>query len=174
MLQEFITSALVIDDKPEEVEDLIRYLDNDNDILTRYLSPSDIEQKTLPLNNRKIIFLDLYLDDSRNSTDNIAKIRKYFKSIIGDNFGAYGIVLWSKHTNHFQDFCDKIFQKNNPFTLPLFVIPLDKTKYKKQGNYEGVLVDLEEKLQQDVASSFFVEWSKSSKNRIRQHYFNLI
>lgn len=163
MLQEFITSALVIDDDFEEVKDLISYLEDEKDIWARYFSPADIESKTTSFNNRKIIFLDLYLDDSRSSTDNIAVIRKYFKSIIGKNFGTYGIVLWTKHTNHFEDFCDKIFQKHNPFTLPLFVIPLDKTKYKRQGNYHGVLEELEEKLEKDVASSFFVEWNKAVK-----------
>jgi len=163
MLQEFITSALVIDDDFEEVKDLISYLEDEKDIWTKYFSPSDIESKTTSFNNRKIIFLDLYLDDSRSCTDNIAIIRKYFKSILGQDFGTYGIVLWTKHTNHFEDFCDKIFQKNNPFTLPLFVIPLDKTKYKRQGNYQGVLEELEEKLTTDVASSFFVEWNKAVK-----------
>lgn len=163
MLQEFITSAIVIDDDYEEVKDLISYLDNEKDIWTRYFHPSHIEKKTTPFNNRKIIFLDLYLDDSRSSTDNIALIRKYFKSIIGENFGTYGIVLWTKHTNHFEDFCLKIFQKNNPFTVPLFVIPLDKTKFKKQGNYKGVLSELEKMLENDVSSSFFVEWNKAVK-----------
>ena len=143
---------------------MISYLEDEKDIWARFFSPSDLDRKENPFNNRKIIFLDLYLDDSRSSTDNIAKIRKYFKLIIGKNFGTYGIVLWTKHTDHFDDFCDKIFQKNNPFTLPLFVIPLDKTKYKRQGSYVGVLEELEEKLISDVASSFFVEWNKAVKN----------
>ncbi|SEG15512.1 hypothetical protein [Algoriphagus boritolerans] len=163
MLQEFITSSLVIDDDFEEVKDLISYLEDQKDIWVKYYSPSEVEKKTIPFNNRKIIFLDLYLDDSRSSTDNIALIRKYFKSIIGENFGTYGIVLWTKHINHFEDFCSKIFLKNNPFTLPLFVIPLDKTKFKKQGNYQGVLTELEEMLENDVSSSFFVEWNKAVK-----------
>lgn len=163
MLQEFITSALVIDDDFEEVKDLITYLENEKDIWAKYFSPKNIESKTIPFNNRKIIFLDLYLDDSRSCTDNIAIIRKYFKTIIGKEFGSYGIVLWTKHTNHFDEFCDKIFQKNNPFTLPLFVIPLDKTTYKRKGNYNGVLEELESKLAINISSSFFVEWNKAVK-----------
>src|SRR5690606_38161008 len=117
---------------------LITYLEDEKDIWAKYFSPIELESKASPLNNRKIIFLDLYLDDARSSVDNIALIRKYFKTIIGNDFGTYGIVLWTKHTNHFNDFCEKIYQKINPFALPLFVIPLDKTKYIQQGNYEGV------------------------------------
>ena len=164
MLQDFFTSALIIDNDFKEVKDLISYLEEDKDVWTKYLSPADLDKKTTPFNNRKIIFLDLYLDDSRSSIDNISKIRSYFKSIIGKNFGTYGIVLWTKHTSHFDDFCTKIFQKNNPFTLPLFVIPLDKTIYIRKGNYEGVLEDLEIKLTTDVPSSFFIEWNKAVIN----------
>lgn len=164
MLQDFFTSALIIDDNFEEVKNLISYLDDDKDIWTKYLSPADLDKKTTPFNNRKIIFIDLSLDDSRSIIDNISKIRSYFKSIVGKNFGTYGIVLWTKHTSHFEDFCTKIFQDNNPFTLPLFVISLDKTNYIQKGNYDGVLEDLEKKLTTDVASSFFIEWNKAVKN----------
>lgn len=161
MLQDFITSALVIDDKVEEVKDLISHLE-EKDIWVRHYTPDQIENKNEPFNNRKIIFLDLYLDTG-TSTDNIAKIRRYFKTIIGENFGTYGIVLWTKHTSHFDDFCDKIYNKNNNFTLPLFVISLDKTEYIKKGSYDGILDGLEEKLEKDIPSSFFIEWNKAVK-----------
>ncbi len=163
MIQEFITSALVIDDDFEEVKDLISYLEKEKDIWTKYFSPDDLNKKITSLNNRKIIFLDLYLNDSRSCTDNIALIRRYFTSVIGNDFGSYGIILWTKHVNHFEDFCAKIFLKTNPFTLPLFVIPLDKTYYKRKGSYQGILDELEDKLQTDTASSFFIEWNKAVK-----------
>ncbi len=162
MLQGFITSALVIDDDKEEVNDLIKYLE-EKDIWTKYYHPNELETKSTSFNNRKLIFLDLYLQDERSSTENIALIRKYFKTIIDKDFGTYGVVLWTKHSNHFGEFCDKIYLKTNSFTLPLFVVSLEKNKYKTKGNYEGVLEELEEKLAKDVSSSFFIEWNKAVK-----------
>jgi hypothetical protein len=162
MLENFITSALVIDDDKTEVDSLIQYLE-DKDIWTKYYHPNDLEGKEKQFNNRKLIFLDLYLKDEQSSVENIALIRRYFKNIIGENFGTYGIVLWTKHTNHFDEFCNKIYQQNNPFSAPLFVIALEKNKYKTQGNYNGVLDELEKKLKEDISSSFFVEWNKSVK-----------
>ena len=137
--------------------------DNQESMLTKYYHPNDLESKKKPFNNRKLIFLDLYLNDEQSSVENIALIRKYFKNIIGKDFGTYGIVLWTKHANHFDEFCDKIYQNNNPFSAPLFVIALEKNKYKTQGNYNGVLNELEQKLEEDISSSFFVEWNNSVK-----------
>lgn len=162
MLQEFITSALVIDDDKSEIDDLVKYLD-EKDIWTKYYHPDKIEDIQIPFNNRKLIFLDLYLRNNRSSTDNIALIRKYFKTIIGNDFGTYGIVLWTKHSNHFDEFCEKIYLKGNNFTLPLFVVFMEKNKYLQKGNYEGILDELEGKLNEDVSSSFFIEWNKSVK-----------
>lgn len=162
MIEEFISSALIIDDIKSEVDDLVKYLD-EKDIWARHYTPGDLEKKVIPFNNRKLIFLDLYLDNSKNSVDNIALIRKYFKKIIGKDFGTYGIVLWTKHANHFAEFCEKIFQKNNPFTLPLFAVSLEKTKYIAKGSYEGILQELENKLVNDISSSFFIEWNKAVK-----------
>jgi len=156
MIEEFLTSALVIDDDPKEIKDLLQYLD-DRDIWAKHYTPEELEKKKNSFNNRKLIFLDLYLDNSKKAVENIAVIRKYFKKLIGNDFGTYGIVLWTKHPNHFEEFCEKIFQKSNPFTLPLFALSLDKTKYIAKSNYEGILEELEQKLSEDISSSFFVE-----------------
>ncbi|MEZ5017052.1 MAG: hypothetical protein R2800_08355 [Flavipsychrobacter sp.] len=172
ILQDFITSALVIDDKADEVAALIEHLEK-QDIWTKHYTPEKIAQQTHPFNNRKLIFLDLYLDDSKKSVENISIIRKYFKTIIGDSYGTYGIILWTKHDNHYSEFCDKIFQKNNEFTHPLFVISLDKKEYLKKGNYDSVLNDLEVKLKEDISSSFFIEWNKSVKSGSDNTIWNL-
>lgn len=161
-VHDFITSALVIDDSKEEVEKLIEFLEEE-DIWVKHYTPDDLDNRTKALKNRRLIFLDLYLDDSRKSVENIALIRKYFKTIVGSDFGAYGIILWTKHTSHFKEFCNKIYNENNPFTKPLFIVPLEKTKYFNKGSYNGVLDDLEEKLENDVSSSFFIEWNKAVK-----------
>lgn len=162
MLEEFITSALIIDDSEKEIEKLKEFLE-ERDIWVKHYTPTELDDKTTAFNNRKLVFLDLYLDDSKKSIENIALIRKYFKTIISTNFGTYGIVLWTKHSNHFNEFCNKIFNEKNPFTKPLFIVSLDKTKYSKQGNYEGILDELADLLEKDVSSSFFIEWNKAVK-----------
>jgi hypothetical protein len=162
MLQDFFTSALIIDDKESEVKDLISYLE-EIDIWVKHFTPAQLNKRKEPFNNRKLIFLDLFLDNSKGLVDNIALIRKYLKKILKSDFGTYGIVLWTKHEDNFDQFCDKIYNKSNNFTFPLFIVSLDKTKYSSLGNYKSILNDLETKLSSDVYASFFIEWNKAVK-----------
>jgi len=161
MLQNFITSALIIDDKESEVESLKKYLD-EQDIWAKHFTPEQLREKTSVFNNRKLIFLDLFLEEGQNEINNINIIRRLFTKVIGNDFGTYGIVLWTKHTDHFDEFVNRIFKSNNDFSLPLFAVSLDKTLYMNN-NYEGLLEGVEEKLKESVASSLFIEWNKSVK-----------
>lgn len=163
MIADFIESALVLDDKPEEVKDLISVLENKGIAVTFY-EPDKITGDA-ELKNRKIIFLDLYLD--KTSTElkgHIAKIRNILKEKIGKNFGTYGIVLWSAHTDEIDQLQEKIQidEVNNEYTPPLFLVGLDKTKYtRNKGDYTPLFVDINTVLQQDPSATFFLEWHNS-------------
>lgn len=165
MLKDFISSALIIDDSKEEIEKLKEFLEGE-DIWVKHYTPAEIETLTKsqqPFNNRKLIFLDLYLNDRENIENNIARIRSYFSGIIGNDFGTYGIVLWTKHTDEFNSFVERIYKTANKYTPPLFVVPLEKNQFLAKGDFSRVLEKLEEKLSNDLASSFFVEWNKAVK-----------
>ena len=178
-MQEFITSALIIDDSEKEIEKLKEYLE-EKDIWVKHYTPKQLDSLNIvvPFNNRKLIFLDLYLDDREILENNIAKIRNYFTRILGTDFGTYGIVLWTKHPEEFNAFVERIYKTGNKYTSPLFVISLEKNEYIKKNNFNGVLEKLEEKLITNVASSFFVEWNKAVKkgsdNTISTLYLSLI
>lgn len=162
MLQEFITSALIIDDSEHEIEKLKEYLEA-RDIWVKHYTPTELDKKTSPFNNRKLIFLDLYLENQNTLENNISKIRSYFSNVIGTDFGTYGIVLWTKHTDEAGAFIERIYKTANKYTPPLFVLPLEKNEFLRKGDFEGVLEKLEEKLIKDVSASFFIEWNKAVK-----------
>lgn len=165
MLEEFITSALIIDDKEEEINQLQKFLES-KDIWVKHYTPDNLDeriQQEYKLKNRKIIFLDLHLDETQDLTDNAAKIRKYFSKLLGCDFGSYGIVLWTKHTDEFNEFRNKLYQNNDKYTLPLFMVAMDKSSYLNTGNYNEILNDLEKKLHNDIPASFFIAWNKAVK-----------
>lgn len=162
MLKEFITSALIIDDNHKEVDELKRLLE-ENDIWTKHYTPLDLDNISNPINNRKIIFLDLFLDEGANITSNIAKIRKYFSNLLGPNFGSYGIVLWTKHSEELRLFKKKIYQTGGKYTPPLFVVAMDKTPYLQSGTYSPLFRDIDNELMKNISSSFFIEWNKAVK-----------
>lgn len=165
MIANFIESALVIDDKPEDVSNLIDVLE-DKGIAVTFYEPDKIKGGS-ELKNRKIIFLDLYLD--KTSTElkgHIAKIRKILKEKIGKDFGTYGIVLWSAHTDEIDILQEKIQidKNNNEYISPLFLVGLDKTKYiRNGGNYSYLFTDINTALKQDPSATFFMEWHNSVK-----------
>ena len=165
MLEAFITSVLIIDDSEKEIGKLKEYLE-EKDIWVKHYTPTQLDKITsdkLPFNNRKLIFLDLYLEDGAKIESNISKIRGYFTKILSRDFGTYGIVLWTKHTDEYNAFVERIYKTSDKYTAPLFVIPLEKNKYLKDDDFSSVLEDLEENLKNDVASSFFIEWNKAVK-----------
>ena len=165
MLEEFITSALIIDDKEEEINKLQKFLES-KDIWVKHYTPDNLDERIkqeYKLKNRKIIFLDLHLDEDKDVIHNASKIRKYFSELLGLNFGSYGIVLWTKHTDDFNTFKNKLYLNSNGYTLPLFMVAMDKNNYLNTGNYESILKDLEEKLKKDIPASFFIEWNKAVK-----------
>lgn len=165
MLEEFITSALIIDDKEEEINQLQKFLES-KDIWVKHYTPDNLDeriQQEYKLKNRKIIFLDLHLDEAQDLTHNAAKIRRYFSKLLGCDFGSYGIVLWTKHTDEFNEFRNKLYQNNDKYTLPLFMVAMDKSSYLNTGNYNKILNDLEKKLNNDIPASFFIAWNKAVK-----------
>ncbi len=156
MIENFIESTLVIDEKPNEVEKLIALLEK-KDILVKYLTPDKLGKNKLK--NRKIIFLDLFLDDSKSLTDNISFIRSKFNKSIGRDFGSYGLVLWTNHEDKTQVFREKIQKDSGNYSLPLFIIGLSKQDYLRKGDFTTLFVDLNNKLKKDVAANFFITWS---------------
>lgn len=155
MIEEFVESALIIDNDEKEVEGLVSLL-RQRDVCVKHLRPSDLGEEKLK--NRKIIFLDLSMDDSRNLSENIAFIRQMFAKNLGNNYGTYGIVLWTNHSDYCDEFRNKIQGDSEKYTLPLFVIDLDKARYLKEDDFEPIFDDLDKRLKENTAANFFMKW----------------
>lgn len=158
MIEDFINSALIIDDKESDIIELQKLLE-EKDIWVKHLLPKDLLNISSPYKNRKIIFLDLYLSNTATELKgHISEIRKILKNIIGKNFGTYGIVMWSAHVEEIDLLKEKIQLDGDKYVLPAFVIGLSKKKYLTDANYSTLLKDLDEELNKNTAASFFIQW----------------
>jgi hypothetical protein len=159
MITDFLNSAIVIDDKPTEFAELCCELEK-QEIRCESYTPDQLATITFK-KNRQLIFLDLSLDDSRKIVENIALIRNLLKKTLDENFGIYGIIMWSKHQYHIDLFKEKLQEDRigKSYPTPIFIVGLDKMKYIRQGNYEELLNDIEQVLKGDSAATFFLEWS---------------
>ena len=180
MIEEFIDSVLIIDDSKKEVEGLIKLLE-EKDIWVTYLNPpkekQDIDIISKPYRNRKLIFLDLRIDETKKTVENISTIiRPLLTKVVSKSFGSYGIVMWTKHQEHIREFKSKIQNDKNLYQMPLFVIQMDKSKYLRDG-FDNILSDLYNILKNSVAANFFINWSnlvQKGKNKAISSIYELV
>ena len=161
LIEDFVDSVLLIDDKRNEVEGLIEQLSS-QDISVVYLTPDEFNNRSFK-KLRRIIFVDLKLYDERSVVDNIAKIRKLFETKFPVSLGGvYGVVLWTNHANEASLFEEKLSEdrKAGKYNTPLFIVSLDKSVYLSHG-YEKCLSDLDDELRKNKAAYFFISWSIS-------------
>lgn len=176
MIENFVDSVIIIDDKEKDISELQTILES-KQIWCKHYTPDYLLKDKPELKNRKLIFLDLFIDESKATLkDQLALIRKIFKDSVGRKFGSYGLVLWTKHPENFEEFKEKFFQSYDTYDLPLFIVGLDKGKYLKVG-FENVLKDLQIELLNNAGANFFINWDivvNSSKDQSIGQVYDLI
>lgn len=177
MIKNYIETVTIIDNTESEVEGLIKIFKKNN-ILYEYFHPIKFEGVKFKLKNRKLIFLDLYLNSSiaQNAASQISSIRNYFKKIIGKKFGLYGIVLWTKHPEDLKEFKEKIFSDGDEYTLPVFIVGLNKNHYLLNG-FSNLFKDIKNELEQNVPANFFIQWDnavKEGKIQVIEDLYSLV
>ena len=200
ILEDCINSAIIIDDKHEEVEALEKLLKSLGIYVEyhNYAGDFHIEGEG-NLKNRNLIFMDLMLnDDSSKVRENISIfISILSKQTNGKHFGLYGLVVWTKHDEHIDELKEALSQASlaidetnseeddeeevttgsyleNP---PLFVIGLSKSKYNMGNgvyNYDSLKDDLGKALSDNKSAYFFVQWNatveRAKKHVVRDFY----
>ncbi|MBP5788155.1 MAG: hypothetical protein J6Y19_10130 [Kiritimatiellae bacterium] len=161
LIETFARTAVIIDDSRAEVEGLIKKLDSIG--ILNYFGSLDQSNGRIGTISPQIIFLDLQLNPSKSTVENISVIRK----LLEDNFPKdesepYGIVLWTKHIDELEDFRQRISKdrKKELYTTPIFIVGLPKKNYQEHG-YSNILQDLDKVIMDDKAAYFFIKWMVS-------------
>ena len=105
LIERFVNRAVVVDDKPKEIEGLVSEL-KEMDIDCEIYYPSQFDKKVFH-KNRELFFFDLFLNEQDGNEDpkgQISAIRSQLKRSIGQEVGVYGIVLWTSHIDFLDDF----------------------------------------------------------------------
>lgn len=168
MLTKFVNSVVIIDDndsadKKSNVLENLQSVIRNQDIAVSYYSPAELKGTTFQ-KNKQLIFLDLCLNSSKDEKRNIQEeIRPLLKKILPPDFGNYGIIMWTKHSSYIDFLREKIQEDKmkNMYPSPLFIVGLDKMKYITANNFDSLFTDIEDVLRQNIAATFFLEWSNS-------------
>ena len=155
MILNYIDRVLILDDQKNEVKALKTMLVN-NDIDVTFFTPNQAKKKRLK-KNRQLLFFDLSLNDRDNISTNISTIRFILSKLLPAGFGAYGLIMWTKHFDLIKQLKDKIQTdgKNKKYPIPLFILGLNKSEYIYKGNYNSLFDDLEKLLSENKAAYFF-------------------
>lgn len=200
ILEDCINSAIIIDDKREEVEALEERLKHLGIYVEYHKYEGDFHiAGEGHLKNRNLIFMDLMLnDDSSKVRENISIFISILSKLTnGKHFGLYGLVVWTKHDEHIDELKKALSQAalaidetdseeadeeeiaigshlDNP---PLFVIGLSKSKYNMGNgvyNYDSLKDDLGKALSDNKSAYFFVQWNatveRAKKHVVRDFY----
>lgn len=181
LMNDILNRVIIIDDKEKDIVEL-RAILQEVDIAVEFYTPDQLKDKEFN-RNRQLIFMDLMLDGDKNHiASNISTIIKIISNNLGNQFGLYGLVVWTTHWEDVEELKKRIGEaykkalsekttsnqtvkplpgeivhKIELIKPPLFIVHLDKNKYKKEG-YDSLLSDLITELKQDTAASFFTSW----------------
>jgi len=176
-IKEFVDSVLIVDDKEDEIIGLKKSLEAQDIWVTHCLPETLIKRQ--PIRHRTLLFLDLHLNTDEEI---ISILSKYTRPILQKHFSnnrAYGIVIWSLHDDEISMFCEKIIEDtitNERYSTPVFIINLEKNKYIQKNDFSTIIEDLNRKLLESPAASFFMSWSISvtkSISNVISDFFSL-
>lgn len=123
-------SVVIIDDKYEEISDLIKTL-NKNKVPTIYFDGTLDDLPNDGFDNLRMVFLDINLENDSATSGNegqiISKLMGILKKLINKDNGKYIILIWSSMTNNYFELIrnaieedknkDSSFLNNHPETI---------------------------------------------------------
>jgi hypothetical protein len=147
--------VVIIDDNKDEAIPLMNVLSM-HGIPFAYFDGKPENLPGKPIDNIRIIFLDIVLVDGMDDKSKVSTIINVLIRILGENNNPYIIIAWTKH----DELIDEI--KKGLSSKPLFTLTLEKRECKKEDSEEFDINIINEKLLEAIkkfgAFRFFLEW----------------
>lgn len=183
-IENMLDRVVAIDNVSDEINPLVEELIRHDISVDKFVLGDDDSKLPTLTRNRQLIFIDMMLDENASHTvTNISRIIQILNHIIGDGFGPYGLVVWTKHIDKIEELLSRFsiaasyssnqgaeqveaddddeisvdIHLNNP---PLFIISIDKIQFKSSGvwDFSNLMQVLNQKLHASNASYFYLRW----------------
>jgi hypothetical protein len=158
--------VLIIDDKIQHAQAIMKMLSK-NKVKYSYFSGSLGDIPNPPMNDVRIIFLDLQLMNYPEPEKDANHDIEVLKKVISDNNNLYILLIWSRNiiTDLGEIFISKI--RGNPgFPKPLITIELSKSDYFRTENDHLVPIVNEEDSLNKIQNEIITQLSE-------QHFFHV-
>ena len=156
-------SIVIVDDQIDEALPLMKVLSK-NGIPFKYFNGKAEELPDGPLDNVRIVFLDIELEGMEGVTADKTKLStlaNVISRIVTRKCQPYIIIAWTKH----QELVNNLNEYLKGLS-PLFILPIDKSKCKVNGSDEfdiqEVSKQLDEKIKELGCFEFFLKWQNIS------------
>ena len=171
-LNKYTTGAIFIDDKKEQVENLMNYCKSKG-ISTLYINPDDFNRDVLFIGYR-IIFVDLAFDDGRVDVD---RVTNFIRGIAENGEKHLLVVAWTQHEDDIENLKTKIVEKMSD-KLPLAVLDAQKSKLlylKTEEEFNDLISQIFKQFEDENQNLFnLLEWEECHFKAIREEFDTLI
>ena len=153
---------LVIDDKPDEVENLLRML-NKNGLAYNYYKGDDLTQlPDKPLKGIRLLFLDFVLGtDGQSDNTKISTLLNVLKKTVSIDNGPYIILAWTGHAELLDLFKDKMV-KSEDLAKPMGIIDMEKREC--MNDLQGIERNIRQKISDKQILEILLEWEAHAKS----------
>lgn len=189
--------VVTIDNVEEEINDLVSRLGSYDIAVDKLIVEDDFSTLPVYTRNRQLIFMDLMFDeDESHLVTNISRVIQILNHIVGEGFGPYGLVLWTKHKERQDQVIERLnkaaekqqdvevkqdaddeeieveIHLNNP---PIFMLCIDKVQFLMSGKWDfsNLLPILNQEIQKSNASYFFLRWLSASRQASQETISNI-
>ncbi|MBP7792609.1 MAG: hypothetical protein KA120_06045 [Candidatus Goldbacteria bacterium] len=156
-------SVVIVDDKFEEALPLIKVLSK-MDVSFKYFNGNAGELPATPLDNVRIVFLDIELEGMEGVTEDKTKLsalKGVISKIVSEKCQPYIIIAWTKHQELAGDLSDNLKELS-----PLFTLCIDKSECKVNEGDEFDIKKISDKLIGKInefgSFEFFLKWQNIS------------
>ena len=155
--------VVVFDDKIDDVRYLLSILSKEKIPYLYYHDEFGEDLPDTPIENVRLVFLDLELVTNSPTTKNIiAPIAQRLKKTLVPS-GLYILVYWSTKENKYRAELENEFENGLSAFKPLKILSLDKAKAKEEG-LEYIRAELNDEIKQFSALNAFMLWESSVNN----------
>src|SRR5690606_18535022 len=133
-------SIVVIDDQPNEALPIVKALSKKGVATTYYQGNIREDLPEHPIQNIRLLFLDLQIIESNNETQIAKSIVNVLLKVLSEKNGPYLLVIWSKKYNTYSDTVKEEIYKYDHL-IPACIVNIDKAACLESKQIHAVETD---------------------------------
>lgn len=161
--------VLVIDDRKDEVEPLLKVLNKNGVGLCYYKGTDYSELPETPIEGIRILFLDFALGtDGQSERNKISVLMGVVKKVVSHNNGPYVIFAWTKHDKPEDDLLSafkKEIMRDTDFPKPVVIINLEKNRC--MNNLSEIAKNLKKVFSDKNILEVLFQWENNARGALR-------